>query len=321
MTETQNQSHTPETKVITDVSDPSLSFSDFQKLRRGEKVEVTSAPVEKPEQKETKDSEPLEAEARDNEVDSDESDEAEESGKDKGKKKGGFQRKIDKMTARQKAAEQEIEYWKSQALKAPNDQKKEEPAKQAVTKSDDAEPSPDDFETHKEYINALTDWKLDQREKKAKIEADKKNFLSEQEKVFKAYHERKNAFAKTVDDFDEVLDDAKDVPITPAIQAAILESDFGPQVAYELAKNRAEFERIVKLGPLSAAREIGKIEARIALKASEQKETKETKKTTSAPKPIEPVGGTKGTALRQLDDPELTFVEYVERRRAQMKRR
>ena len=320
MTETQNQNPAPETKVITDVNEPSLSFSDYQKLRRGEKVEVTSAPVEKTEQKEPKESETLETEAKETEVESEESDEAEESGKDKTKKKGGFQRRIDKLNAAKADAQREAEYWRGLALKnqeTPQEQQSKAPESKAKA-SDDKEPQPEDFETHREYVNALTDWKLDLREKKSKVEAEKKAVIAEQEKSFKAYNERKDAFAKTVDDFDEVLDDVRDVQVTPAITATIVESEYGPQLAYELAKNRAEFERIVKLSPLAAAREIGKIEAKIAAKASEPKETK---KITSAPKPIEPVGGTKGKPNRSIRDPDLSFADYVELRRAQMKRR
>jgi hypothetical protein len=85
------------------------------------KGETPSAPVvpETTEQKEPAKSDIAETE----EVETESKDDAEEleaSGddKDKPKKKGGFQRRIDKLNAAKADAQREAEYWKQEALKS-----------------------------------------------------------------------------------------------------------------------------------------------------------------------------------------------------------
>jgi hypothetical protein len=81
---------------------------------------------------------------------------------------------------------------------------------------------------------------------------------------------------------------------------------------YELAKNPEEFERINKLGALTAAREIGKIEAKLPDLSSD----KETKKiTTKAPAPLKPVGGGSTGTTVPLD--ELDYQAYKAARKKQ----
>jgi hypothetical protein len=63
---------------------------------------------------------------------------------------------------------------------------------------------------------------------------------------------------------------------------SIQASDIGPDVAYYLGVNPKEAERISKLSPILQAKEIGRLEAKIASEPM-------TKKTTSAPAPISPV--------------------------------
>ena len=59
-------------------------------------------------------------------------------------------------------------------------------------------------------------------------------------------------------------------------------SETGPDVIYYLGSNPKEASRIARLAPLLQAREIGKIEARLASNPP-------AKKTTAAPAPIAPV--------------------------------
>jgi hypothetical protein len=59
-------------------------------------------------------------------------------------------------------------------------------------------------------------------------------------------------------------------------------SDVGPDVAYFLGSNPKEADRIARLPPILQAKEIGKIEARLASDPP-------VKKSSSAPSPISPV--------------------------------
>ena len=96
-------------------------------------------------------------------------------------------------------------------------------------------------------------------------------------------------------------------------------SDIGPEVAYYLGSNPKEADRISRLSPFLQAKEIGKIEVKLA-------ESPSTKKSSSAPAPIQPVTPRGGNA-RVLDttDPrsikEMSTSEWIEAERQRQIRR
>lgn len=285
--------------------------------------EIKSAPVESTEQKEITASE---AEKTDeNEVtedlkddSDDESDDLQDSENEKPKKKGGFQRRIDKLNARNTAAQEEINYWKQQALKGASEPVKNE-VESPKSVSVEGKPSPDSFDTHAEYVEALTDWKIEQREKSAKETEQKNQIKTEREKILNAYSERVKSFSEKNEDFNEVLKSVDDIRPSATLEEIILTSDNGPALAYEIAKNRDEFKRICALSPLAAARELGKIEAKLASQSSEPKQ--EINKITKAPQPIVPVGSKGGSPVKKIDDPNLSQREYEALRLKQMQSR
>ena len=81
----------------------------------------------------------------------------------------------------------------------------------------------------------------------------------------------------------------------------IRESDLGPELAYHLGTNPKEAERISKLAPFLQAKEIGRIEAKLA-------DAPPVKKTSSAPAPISPVSARKSSSTGIVDttDPRAT---------------
>ena len=83
------------------------------------------------------------------------------------------------------------------------------------------------------------------------------------------------------DDFQQVAYNPA-LRITDVMAQAIQFSDQGPDVAYYLGQNPKEADRISRLTPLVQAKEIGKLEAKLASDPI-------VKKTSSAPAPIAPV--------------------------------
>lgn len=225
------------------------------------------------------------------------------------KKKGGFKKRIERFQKQLSAKDQEIEFLKQQMSRGkPSDEAA--PAKPQIDISE--KPTPDKFETHEEYIDALTDWKIDSKEKEKSQKAKESEAKSEYQKQIEAYQTKVSEIKKTHDDFDEVMEDVDDIMVSPSVQQIIIDSDFGPALAYELAKNKGEFERINKLSPLAAAKEIGKIEARLANQSESKKEIKVTK----APQPLKAVGaGSKGTIQKSPDD--MSFDEFKAWRKTQ----
>lgn len=332
------EAKTPETQTTstaTPVTIETASFADYERLRRGEKIEAPAAsapaaPTEETqkEQKESTDSATEETEDKESDTEGKSPQDEGESENDEEpkpeaatKKKGGFQRRIDKLNGRNAALQQRLEVLESLLAKNAGGAKSEAPKVDTATAStDEGKPNPDNYNTHAEYVEAVAEWQADKKVEQKLAERDKKaeqaRLADAQKAAAQTYSERVKAFTAKTPDFTEVMADADDVPMSQVMQQAMLESEHGPALAYELAKNPEEAARIAGLHPISAAREMGKLEAKIAARASEAKST-EPKKTTQAPKPIEPVGGAKSTGVHKtLED--MNFSEYEQARRKQM---
>jgi hypothetical protein len=94
----------------------------------------------------------------------------------------------------------------------------------------------------------------------------------------------------------------------------IQSSDIGPELAYYLGSNPKDAERISRMTPLGQAKEIGKIEAKLASDPP-------VKRTTSAPAPISPVSArTSGSPAHDTTDPRsiktMTTSQWIEAERA-----
>jgi hypothetical protein len=146
------------------------------------------------------------------------------------------------------------------------------------------EPDPNQFTDYGEYLKAQArhEAELVADEKIRKLrEEDSQRSQAEKRKVAESnFQKQVKAVSAKYDDFEEVAF-SQDVPVSEAMAEVIAESDVGAELAYYLGKNLEIASRIAQLSPLAAAREIGKLEAKLS-----QQPSKETK----APPPIEPVG-------------------------------
>jgi hypothetical protein len=171
--------------------------------------------------------------------------------------------------------------------------------------------SADQFESTEAYADALALQKAE--ELIAKREAAK-----QQSQVLESYHDREEEARAKYDDFEQVAYNPK-LPITNVMAETIQSSDVGPELAYYLGSNPKEADRISRMTPLSQAKEIGRIEAKLAAEPP-------MKKTTSAPAPISPVTArSSGSPAYDTTDPRsiktMTDSQWIEaeRRRQQKK--
>lgn len=326
-------SNDPQTQTTQSQPAPQqeISFSEFEALRRAGKPIVAtkeSAPVAKAtEQKAATESDAEEQEAKGEESDeesqlesADDEGKDDASQKDKPKKQGGFQRRIGKLTAEKSEARREAEYWKRVALeKQAAGEPKPEPKVDTTPAASEGKPNPDNYDTHAEYVEAVVEWKAEQKLRERDQMLEKNKLQAEHERLRTAHMERVKSFSEKTEDFAEVIESVDNIPVSPTVAELIVSSENGPALMYALAKNPEEYERINSLSPLAAAREIGRIETRIQASAQESKP--EPKKLTKAPKPIDPVGGSKSTVAKSIDDPELSFSEYERLRREQQNRK
>lgn len=251
-----------------------------------------------------------EADKAEKEEDQDDNQDDEDADTEKPKKRGGFKRRIDKLNSRLSAVEQEREYWREQAL---GKKQTPEPTK---PQPKDGRPNSDNFERHEDYIEALAEWKteakLAERDKVAKEEKLKQEY----QKSLDDHLARVKKFTKTHNDFEDVISDVDDIPMSLAVRDIILDSDNGPELMYELAKDREEFERICSLPAFTAARELGKFEVRLQ-KSAESKGKLKTK--TKAPPPITPVKSkSTGLSNKSIYDKDLSQREYEKLREKQL---
>lgn len=159
-----------------------------------------------------------------------------------------------------------------------------QPEKPTATGANGA-PTQDQFESHAEWVEALTDWKLEQK----LAERDQK---AQVQKVTQSWEEKKEAARKELDDFDEVLADME-TP-APVVVAVMAESEHSAKIAYYLGQHPDELKKINQMAPPAAALAVARIEAGFT-----KVDPPTPKPTTKAPAPLRPTHG--GAAAPQED--------------------
>lgn len=206
------------------------------------------------------------------------------------KSNSGFQKRINKMTKKLRTAQDEANYWREQATK------KQQPVEQKTTTE---KPKQESFNTDSEYLEALADWKLDQRQQKQSADAERENQQKTLNEKRQKFSKSAKEAAKKYNDFNDVVSNP-DIAISETMEQVILESEVGPDVLYHLGQNLDIALEIAQMPPHMAAREIGKIEARLSIPAQ--------KKTTNAPPPMKPLGGKSSS---KPDPKKMSTAEWI----------
>lgn len=171
---------------------------------------------------------------------------------------------------------------------------------------------------------------FEQAEKRS-VEAAKRELSAAQEREAAerrrtSFKSREAEFAKTVEDYDAAWDALTRyrIPddVAQAIKLAAEESEDGPALFYHLGKNREVTEKLAQLPPIVAARELGKIEARLAFEKERAKEAKAA--VSKAPPPPPKVEAVESAVNIRPDDPEsdkLPMSEWLAKREKQVARK
>jgi hypothetical protein len=244
-----------------------------------EKTEVSTEVEAKSEEKEVAE---IEEEISEESEEEEASEDVEEKDETKPKKKGGFQKKLERKDKQISSLEQEREYWRKEALRT-----KEAVKEEVIEVKPDLskKPKAETFATHDDYVEALTDWKLDQKLLANERKQNEDKVKSETKSKIDKHQARVAEFKVTQNDWDDVIEEVANAPLSITVQEAIINSDHGPEMMYELAKEPKELRRICALSPIQAAMALGKIEARF----SKSTESSEKKILTKAPAPIKTV--------------------------------
>ena len=203
----------------------------------------------------------------------------------------------------QRAAQAEAE---RDALKAQFEQ-----ANHAPAQPDQGKPQRAQFADDASFVEALTDWKVEQKTAPLIRARETERATTVQSK----FQEKESVVKAQIPDYEEVISEATDVIIPNAAVDAILTSDYGPQLRYYLAKHPDEAASLNGITPGAAARKIGTIEAKLSQEAADKK-TKQT--ATPPPPPINPPssGGDSGKLdPNKLSDKDWFQREYAEQRK------
>jgi hypothetical protein len=168
-----------------------------------------------------------------------------------------------------------------------------------------AKPVLGEFKTYEDWVEAVSDWKADQKIT-ARLEADRKEretatrqteVESKNKEIEKGWMDRVNRSKEKHSDYESIAfakENTANIKPGSVLDCWILDSEHGAELLYELASNPEEIDRINSLSPFAQARELTKMESTF-----EGAPAKKVNVVTRAPKPPSEVGGT-GTVS---DDP------------------
>lgn len=297
-------------------ADAPTDFREYAKWRQTGELPDTkeetppAAAAEKPPAKTEPDSETGDSQETGDEKEEGDDDEGAPAGKSRG---GSRQRRIDKLT-------REIEALKRQ-IAEPSSVKPQDKPSQPAQPATAAKPKLEDFQTLEAYQEALTDWKLDERDrlqKEQQARTDTENALRQEQTE---WTKKERAARKAHSDYDDLMETVQ-IPAGPGVLAArqaMLEDPNGAELLYHLAKHPKELERIAALPPASAVMAIGRLSAAFEAPATENGKPK----LSGAPKPPPPSSRPGKIASDDPNDPEVQkdFKRWAKAREAQLKGR
>ena len=212
------------------------------------------------------------------------------------KRARGVQKRLDELTA-DKYAERSAREAAERRLDMLMAQQQPRPAIQ----QDQTEPQRGQFDDYEKFIEARAEWRaekaVERRMSQQTQQWDQQRQQGEVQRQAQAIasdFQRKLAEGrKSIPDFDEVIADASDVQVGNAFPA-IATSDNPAALMVYLGKNPDVAARLSTLPPVLAAREIGKLEAKLVTPPQVSK----------APSPGKPVGSKPGSASDPPEDIE-----------------
>lgn len=222
----------------------------------------------------------------------------------KPKRAGGFQRRIERLEREKEFYAlrlQEIEH-RARAGQAPP------PPQQQERQQPDGPPRQDQFESYEDWIDKLTDYKLEQAQRKQAAAEQQRAMAAAQQETLSGWQKNVGQFRNQVEDFEEVLASVDHVNLNPVLQQAILRDAKGPQLAYELARQPEKFAEIAALDPLGALTALGEFKAGLAAKQAPPAAAA-AKPVSRAPAPIRPVG--QGASTSTVPPDQLPYRDYV----------
>ena len=180
----------------------------------------------------------------------------------------------------------------------------------------DVKPKPDDYKDAFEYAEALSEWSAEQALLRREQEVKQKEVEAQRQTVIKTWQQKLEATIAELPDYQEMVASST-VSVNDTIRDAILESDVGPRILYELASDDEMAEKLSTMTTASALKLIGKLEAKFEKTEEPAKAEKKTVAAKSkAPEPIRPLRSTSGVADVGMDGNDMSYQQWKAARQA-----
>lgn len=179
----------------------------------------------------------------------------------------------------------------------------------------DGKPKLEDFDfDHDAYVDALTDWRVNQKLAERETSEQERQKQSQEQERTQQFQSRLAAYTAANPGKWEAATQAP-VNFTPPMLEVIATSDAGPQIAVFLAENLDRADEISRMSPYAAAAALGRLEATFG--ASKPATPPKPTSVTNAPPPPSTVGG--GSVVRK-DLASMDVADHLEAVRAKRTR-
>lgn len=199
--------------------------------------------------------------------------------------------------ARREIAEAEL-----QRLRSGGDKQEPQKARAAGER-----PRAEDFTDYDAYLEAFADWKIDQRTKQATEQYEKRVTGQREQEYAQTVRQKMALGSEKYEDFDDVIG-APGVAFTDVMVDALLATDLPHEVAYNLAQNPSETQRIAGLSVAQQVLEINRFAASLNKPPAP----------TKAPEPIKP-GKSEGS-VSVTPETAQSYEDFVKARNRQLGR-
>lgn len=198
-----------------------------------------------------------------------------------------------KLSRRQRAVDKATKELKDQIATLSRELaevKGKQPAAPALVEKAPEAPKREAFKTDAEYEDALFDHRYKLRRAKEAVEESQNAYQNYLKENLTTYHAKKDEVKEEYDDWDEVLKEFGNAPVSDAIYTTILGLEEGPRVSYYLAKHPDQLEKLNALFPDAAMREVTRLHDRLKTGSSAGERSEKPKITPKRlPEPVKPV--------------------------------
>lgn len=175
----------------------------------------------------------------------------------------GVQKRIDELTRNWRQSERDRDHWRELAMRSAQPPTAPEPKVEAPNGKPTLEQCGFDQEV---YLERLADYKLEQRDQKAREAEKQSKTQTRQQEVVTSLVKALQVGASKYEDFDIVR--AEGLPFTPDFLETVVDvGDAAPDVLYYLAQNPDKATEIAGMSATRAAMALARIEAQLAPKS------------------------------------------------------